>query len=92
MRSFFGAKKFPEWGQDAFHHWDAPRLANQLVSGGDRHIPYVCVMLWKPKDSLYFSDPHVVLSSVHQNDKLVFVSPLLERIPLPSDTAHRLIP
>lgn len=51
MRSFFGAKKFPEWGQDAFHHWDAPRLANQLVSGGDRHIPYVCVMLWKPKDS-----------------------------------------
>lgn len=51
MRSFFGAEKFPEWGQDAFHHWDAPRLANQLVSGGDRHIPYVCVMLWKPKDS-----------------------------------------
>lgn len=92
MRSFFGAEKFPEWGQDAFHHWNAPRLANQLVSGGDRHIPYVCVMLWKPKDPLYFSDPHIVLSPVHQNNKLVLIPPLLERIPLPSDTAHRLVP
>lgn len=37
---------------------------------------------------LYFRDPHVVLSPVHQNDKLVLVPPLLERIPLPSDTTY----
>lgn len=50
MRSFLGAKKFPEWGQNTLHHWHTPRLANQLVSCGDRHIPYICVMLRKPKD------------------------------------------
>lgn len=50
MRSFFGAEKFPEWGQNTLHHWNAPRLANQLVSCSDRHIPYICVMLRKPKD------------------------------------------
>lgn len=40
---------------------------------------------------LYFRDPHVVLSPVHQNDKLVLVPPLLERIPLPSDTTYGLV-
>lgn len=92
MRSFFGAEKFPEWGQNTLHHWNAPRLANQLMSCSDRHIPYICVMLWKSKDPLYFGDPHVVLSPVHQNDKLVLVPALLEGIPLPRDTANGLVP
>lgn len=45
----------------------------------------------RPVLPLYFGDPHVVLSPVHQNDKLVLVPPLLERIPLPSDTTHGLV-